>query len=116
MEEAEVLCGRVAIMDTGRIIEIDRPKKLIDGLGTEVKITFQADRELSLGELKSATGASAVTKPEDHYVLYTKDVQASVVGLLAMAEKSAYAIDNLSITGANLEDVFLHHTGKGLRD
>lgn len=116
MEEAEVLCGRVAIMDAGRIIEIDSPKKLIDGLGTEVKITFQADRELSLDDLKAATGASEVSKPEDHYVVHTADVQTSVIGLLGMAEKSAYAIDNLSITGANLEDVFLHHTGKGLRD
>jgi len=116
MEEAEVLCGRVAIMDAGRIIEIDTPKELIEGLGAEVKITFRADRDLELAGLKSATGASDISKPDADYVLYTADVQASIVGLFELAQKSAATIENLSVSGADLEDVFLHHTGKGLRD
>ncbi|MDP1807927.1 MAG: ABC transporter ATP-binding protein [Actinomycetota bacterium] len=116
MEEAEVLCGRVAIMDAGRVIEIDTPKDLIDGLGAEVKITFRSDRNLELAELKSATGASDISKADDGYVLHTSDVQGSIVGLFGHAQKSGSAIENLSVSGADLEDVFLHHTGKGLRD
>src|SRR3990172_6115291 len=116
MEEAEVLCGRVAIMDNGRLIAIDAPKKLIDSLGAEVKITFHADKELTLEDLKAATGALDISKPDDHYVLYSKNVQASIVGLFDLARKSASEVNNLAIAGADLEDVFLHLTGKGLRD
>lgn len=116
MEEAEVLCGRVAIMDAGRVIEIDTPKDLIEGLGAEVKITFGSNRDIELAELKSATGATSVSKADDGYVLYTADVQRSIVGLFNQAQKSSSLIENLSVSGADLEDVFLHHTGKGLRD
>lgn len=116
MEEAEVLCDRIAIMDNGHVIEIDTPKNLVDGLGAETKITFQSNKELSLEDIKTATQASQISKPDDHYVLYTKNVQTSIIGLLSMAEKLENAINNLSIAGANLEDVFLHHTGKGLRE
>lgn len=116
MEEAEVLCGRVAIMDSGRIIEIDTPRKLIDGLSAEVKISFEVDQELSLDDVRAATGATDISKPAEHYVMYTTDVQTSIVGLFDIAKRSGWAIENLSVAGADLEDVFLHHTGKGLRD
>ena len=116
MEEAEVLCGRIAIMDSGRIIDINTPKKLIDGLGAEVKISFHTPNEISVADLKASTGATDVTRPGGQYVLYTKDVQASIIGLFDMAKKEDYVVENLKVSGANLEDVFLSYTGKGLRD
>lgn len=116
MEEAEVLCGRVAIMDTGRIINIDTPKKLIDGLGEEVKISFNIPKEISVTDIKDSTGATDVTRGGGQYVLYTKDVQTSIIGLFNMAKKEDYKVENLQVSGANLEDVFLSYTGKGLRD
>jgi len=116
MQEAQILCDRVAIMDSGRIIDIDTPKNLIDGLGAEVRISFQADKELLLPALKEATGSTDVSRQEGLYILQTNDVQSSIIGLFNMAQETAYTVENLSIAGANLEDVFLHYTGKGLRD
>ncbi len=116
MEEAEVLCGRVAIMDAGRIIDINAPKKLIEGLGAEVKISFQSSHDVALDDLKKQTEASETSVFEGQYVLYTKDVQTSIIGLFDMAKADNFKVENLHISGANLEDVFLQYTGKGLRD
>lgn len=116
MEEAEVLCKRVAIMDRGGIIAIDTPKKLIDGLAAETKITFQSSKELELAEFSAAMGGLEIRSADDGYVFYAHDVQKSVLGLFDSAKRHDIDIENLSVTGANLEDVFLHYTGKGLRD
>ncbi len=116
MEEAEILCGRVAIMDAGRIIDINAPKKLIEGLGAEVKISFQSSHGVALDDLEKQTEASETSVFEGQYVLYTKDVQTSIIGLFDMAKTDNFKVENLQISGANLEDVFLQYTGKGLRD
>ncbi len=116
MEEAEVLCGRVAIMDRGGIIAIDTPKKLIEGLVAETKITFQSSKDLELAEFSAAMGGLEIKAADDGYVFYAQDVQKSVLGLFDSAKRHDIDIANLSVTGANLEDVFLHYTGKGLRN
>jgi len=116
MEEAEVLCKRVAIMDRGGIIAIDTPKKLIDSLAAETKITFQSSKELELAEFSAVMGGLEIKLADDGYVFYAQDVQKSVLGLFDSAKRHNIDIENLSVTGSNLEDVFLHYTGKGLRD
>ena len=46
MEEAEFLCHRVAIMDLGKILEIDEPKKLIDSLSDTTQISFFTENKI----------------------------------------------------------------------
>ncbi len=116
MEEAEVLCKRVAIMDRGGIIAIDTPKKLIEGLAAETKITFQSSKEFELAEFGAAMGGLEIRPVDDGYVFYAQNVQESVLSLFDSAKRHDIDVENLSVAGANLEDVFLHYTGKGLRD
>ncbi|HEY3375515.1 MAG TPA: ABC transporter ATP-binding protein [Candidatus Aquicultor sp.] len=116
MEEAEVLCGRIAIMDNGRIIALDTPDGLIRSLGADAKVTFTAKSALDEGRLAQLPEVSEVGRDDASYMFYTGDIQASITGLLRFVEAERVRVENLNVTGANLEDVFLHMTGRGLRE
>jgi len=116
MEEAEVLCGRVAVMDKGKIISLDTPLNLVKSLGAKAKITFNCEPKLDIDTLKGLPGTTDVSEIEQSYIVYSKDVQNSVLGILGEAKENNSLVENLSVSGANLEDVFLHLTGRGLRD
>jgi ABC-2 type transport system ATP-binding protein len=116
MEEAEVLCDRIAIMDHGHIIALDTPEGLIRSLGSDARITFTSQRPVSIGMLEKVSAVSEAAQTNDGYMFYTSDVQKSIVGVLSLAEDEGIKIENLSVDGANLEDVFLHMTGRGLRE
>lgn len=116
MEEAEILCSRVAVMDHGRIMRLDSPVNLILSLGASAKVTFDCDPRLDVDKLTALPGATEVSEADNSYVIYTKDVQNSVLGILKEAGTGGATVENLSVAGANLEDVFLHLTGRGLRD
>jgi len=116
MEEAEVLCDRVAVMDYGRIIALDTPYNLIQELDVDAKVTFTARSAIDIDNIKSIASVTKVLHEDSSYTFLTKDVQRSVTGLLRLAEREEVRIDNLNVAGANLEDVFLHLTGRGLRE
>jgi ABC-2 type transport system ATP-binding protein len=116
MEEAEVLCGRIAIMDHGRIIALDTPEGLIRSLGADARISFTAQQYISVDILNGISAVTEASATSDGYMFYTSDVQKSIVGVLDFAGKERIKIENLSVDGANLEDVFLHMTGRGLRE
>ena len=116
MEEAETLCRRVAVMDEGRVVILDTPARLIQSLGAKAKITFTTNPEYAAADLAARMNLPELTQVEGSNVLYAKDAQTSVLAVLSAAGEQAITIENLTVSGANLEDVFLHHTGKGLRD
>lgn len=116
MEEAEVLCDRVAIMDQGKIIALDTPMALIRDLGATSTIQFGTTAGLNQNEL-SALAAVEKTDKENHtYALHTCDVQQTLHALLELAENSKANLLDLRATQATLEDVFLHLTGRSLRE
>ena len=116
MEEAEVLCDRVAIMDRGEIIACDSPAALTRNLGMEavVQVTVAGD-ELSLDALNAIPGVLAVerlTTAPPRLALRTSDAQATIVGLLDLARETGVTLTDLGSTQASLEDVFLSLTGR----
>jgi ABC-2 type transport system ATP-binding protein len=117
MEEAERLCDRVAVMDHGRVMALDTPRTLVDGLGAEARVTFTLSELLPLDDLCALEGATTCDAEEDgHYVLQAASAQHAVVSLLALAAERDLRIANLDVQGANLEDVFLAMTGHKLMD
>jgi len=116
MDEAEVLCDRLAIMDHGRLLTAGTPRSLIQDLAlpSVVELTFEgaapdpaafADR---LG--------SAVTAREDFWEIPTPDPKTLLPRLLETAEALALPFQQVHVRRATLEDVFLHLTGRSLRD
>ena len=117
MEEAQHLCGRVAIMDAGAIMALDSPSALIRGLSTPYQIWLSTSIPVSteeLAELPSVQGP--VSQDGAYYVLRSTDTEATLPAVLQwLNDKNASPL-HLEVVSATLEDVFLELTGKDLQD
>ena len=109
MDEAEVLCDRVAIMDAGRILKFDTPAALVRGLDAPARITV-APGQLTVDEAGHLDGVESAHESQDGVVLTTRH-PAIVVSRLAAAD----SLDGVRVQTGNLEDVFLDLTGREYR-
>jgi ABC-2 type transport system ATP-binding protein len=113
MEEAEVLCDRVAVMDRGRLIACDTPSGLIRGLGMAAKVQAEiSDGSLPPDALSALPGVTGDASENGHLELQTTNVQQTLVALLELAARQGVTLTDLSSTRATLEDVFLSLTGR----
>jgi ABC-2 type transport system ATP-binding protein len=113
MEEAEVLCDRVAIMDRGRLIACDTPDGLIRNLGMAAKVQAEiSDGVLPSDVLSTLPGVTGNASENGHLELQTMNVQQTLVALLELATRQGVTLTDLSSTRATLEDVFLSQTGR----
>jgi ABC-2 type transport system ATP-binding protein len=113
MEEAEILCDRVAVMDRGRVIALDRPAALIRQLDTTATVRAQAaGGTLAEADLAALPAVSSSLARGGQIELGTSDVQATLVGLLTLATRDGVTLSDLRSTQASLEDVFLSLTGR----
>ncbi len=118
MEEAERLCDRVAIIDEGRIVALDTPRKLIADLGGGIihlgVANGMADEILTqiqaLSQVKTATRFDGKVKVEAVHA------QEALIRLLELFNQTNTDITALEVLEPNLETVFLHLTGKRLRE
>jgi len=109
MDEAEALCDRVAIMDAGKILELDTPAALVRGLDAPVRISV-APGTLDAEAARAMAGSDDVADEESGLTITTRD-PARILTELAHRD----ALDGLSVKGASLEDVFLDLTGREYR-
>jgi ABC-2 type transport system ATP-binding protein len=118
MEEAQRLCHRVAIVDEGELIALDTPTALIRSLGGGILIVGVAesapedlpDRIVQNSAVKSASRADGQLKIETHRL------QEALIGVLDITNKLDVPITSIEMLEPNLESVFLHLTGKKLRE
>jgi len=123
MDEAERLCDRVAIVDHGRIIALGTPRALINSLGAQHVIEFKLAAPLgdpanppSDADLLALAGARNVHRREESYLLESTHAHRTIPALLAFLAARGLALEELSTHSATLEDVFVHLTGRQLRD
>jgi ABC-2 type transport system ATP-binding protein len=109
LDEAEVLCDRVAIMDHGRILAAETPAAFIRGLEAPTHISVESGA-VTGDTAAELPGVDEVTDSGDKLTLTTRR-PAQV--LTALAERNA--LDGLAVRGATLEDVFLDLTGREYR-
>jgi ABC-2 type transport system ATP-binding protein len=115
MEEAERLCDRVAIVDHGKIVALDTPQHLVDGLGEENRVVFETTHDLGPSLLKKLGGIGRMERIGDRVVVYGK--KAGLVGRVVNAlESSGTPFENLHSEQPTLEDVFLKLTGREIRE
>lgn len=116
MEEAEQLCDRVAIMDSGKIKALDSPTGLIRELASDSVVEFlstEADSE----EFHHLEGVKQVEQTVDgNMMLLTDHLQGTLRGLIHLADQKGWTLSGLRTRTATLEDVFLQRTGKRLTD
>ena len=117
MEEAECLCDRVAILDHGRIVALDTPVALINGLGEEERMLFTVDQPLPPDFISAIQPLGSMDVRGERVVISGNTAHGSlvsdVVGLLA---KSGIRFRDLQTEKPTLEDVFLKLTGRQMRD
>jgi ABC-2 type transport system ATP-binding protein len=109
MDEAEALCDRVAIMDAGRILELDSPAGLVRGLDPPTRVTV-APGQITADEARAIPGVDDVRDGVDGVVLTTR-AAAPVVARLAEEGR----LDGVQVHTGTLEDVFLSLTGREYR-
>jgi ABC-2 type transport system ATP-binding protein len=117
MEEAEVLCDRIAIMDGGRVIACDTPAGLIRSLALEATVSATMASgtidEETLDSMPGVVSAAVAThEAVPRLRLQTNNAQATITALLAHATTHDLVLDDLNSTRATLEDVFLAKTGR----
>ena len=117
MDEAEHLCDRVAIVDHGRIIAQGTPRELIALLGSEHVVEFTLDGlALPEADLAALPGVTSVRIKDGRYQLDVTRIHQTIPALLQLLNGREGALSELVTHTATLEDVFVHLTGRHLRD
>ena len=118
MDEAERLCDRVAIVDHGKVIALDTPRRLIASLGAEHVVSFKLDEGQTADDatLGALDGVTAVRRESDTTFLTSVELRRTVPALLGHLERSGLRLRELGTHSATLEDVFVSLTGRHLRD
>jgi ABC-2 type transport system ATP-binding protein len=114
MEEAAMLCDRIAIMDRGKIIALGTPRALVDALGLVQFVEFEATEELDREALSRLESVQAVDRRGDRHRLQVERTLSALSSVLAELERQGIVPVGLSTHQATLDDVFLELTGRAL--
>jgi ABC-2 type transport system ATP-binding protein len=114
MEEAERLCDRVAIVDKGKVIALGTPQELIASLGGQQVVELATERPLAAEEMGGLPSVRGARRSADGIALTVEQLHVALPAILAHAESSG--LTRLSTHHATLEDVFVHLTGRHLRE
>ncbi len=118
MDEADKLCDRIAIVDHGELKALDSPMKLKASVPSNnvLEVSFShvpPGWEDQLGKLPQVDSA----KGHDHvFRISSKNGPATTMALLDAAAAAGVTVNSLSVASTTLDDVFVHYTGRDLRD
>jgi ABC-2 type transport system ATP-binding protein len=118
MEEAERLCDRLAIVDQGRIVGEGTRRELTDRVGEldRVRLEVAGDVAAAAAACAALDGVSSADVDEQAVVCLLEGAAAALPALLGAVSGSGAAVTGVEVREPDLEDVFLHLTGRALRD
>jgi ABC-2 type transport system ATP-binding protein len=117
IEEANLTCDRVAIINHGRIAAIDSPERLKKTIQSaqSVEIAFDKADPRRLEDMKLIPEVSEVRKEGDKFRLFTENPSSVIPAIMEYAKTSNIRVLSMTTFGPSLEDVFIKLTGLGLR-
>jgi ABC-2 type transport system ATP-binding protein len=116
MAEADALCDRLVIIDRGKAIALDTPEKLKSSLGRDI-VSLHTTPPIEDPEvLLAGMGIQAISRPTVDQLRLELANAESVVGELVARITKDHRIESMHIARPTLDDVFLHHTGRALRE
>jgi ABC-2 type transport system ATP-binding protein len=115
MEEAERLCDRVAIIEHGRIIDIDTPKKLVDRYCPERTVELTTDSPIAEESFRAIPRVDSVIGTDFRFTIHGKGDDFVTEVIQCLSENRIRVTDFRTVL-PNLEDVFLKLTGRSIRD
>ena len=118
MEEAQRLCDRVGIIDQGQLRAEGTRRELIGliGEGDRVRLVGTGDLEVVAEALRGLAAVDSVVVGPDGVDVGMPDARHGVAGVLEVAASAGLAVQSVEVVEPDLETVFLHLTGKALRD
>jgi ABC-2 type transport system ATP-binding protein len=119
MEEADQLCGRVAIMDHGKVLALDTPAQLKQGVGADTIVTIKSSGDsgaLAAALTENVVGVTNSRAIEGGVELHVQAGERLVPRIVTAAEGAGFPVVDLSVAEPSLETVFINLTGKELRD
>ena len=113
IEEANVMCDRVAIINKGHIVAIDAPESLKKTIQSVQSIEVSFDHNLAdqLDELSRLSMVNGVQKAGDKFKLYTEDPSEVIDAVMTYAHTHNLKVVSITTLGPSLEDVFIRLTG-----
>jgi ABC-2 type transport system ATP-binding protein len=118
MDEADKLCDRIAIVDHGELKALDSPLKLKASIPSKniLEVSF-SDTPASWVEQLSRLPEVDGVAGEDHiFRITTRNGPATTLALMEAAARAHITVQSLSVQSTTLDDVFVHYTGRALRD
>jgi ABC-2 type transport system ATP-binding protein len=118
MDEAERLCNRVAVVDHGEVIALGSPAELVANLGGAHVVEFALSNGSTIPDtdLRGLPAVLEVRKEAGGVALTVSEAHIAIPALLEKTQRLGLDLIRLSTRHASLEDVFVHLTGRRLRD
>jgi ABC-2 type transport system ATP-binding protein len=118
MEEAERLCDRVGIIDEGKIIAEGTRRELVAKVGQRDRIELSGKGQLErfAGQAKRLKDVADATVDDGGVQLLVRSGRDLLPKLLEIADRAGVQVSSVDVVEPDLEAVFLHLTGKALRD
>lgn len=115
MEEADRLCDRIAIMDYGKIVASDTPSRLKETLGGDVVTVRTKDTSLLVPVLTKKMTIQKSNVQGNKLELSVRNGKALLPRIVEIASQNSIYLDSVTLREPNLDDVFLHYTGRAIR-
>jgi ABC-2 type transport system ATP-binding protein len=118
MDEADKLCDRIAIVDHGELKALDTPWRLksqVSGKAT-LEVGFESPPLGWLERLKALPGVDDALGDDRLARLSTRSAPATTMAVLELTQDAGVHVQSLSVNATSLDDVFVHFTGRALRD
>ena len=118
MEEVEYLCNELCIMDEGNIIAYGSQQELVDLVKEKTQINLKLNKidDVVIDSLKEIQGVHDVKINENVINLFGSSTDVLLADIIAKITENGWLIETIDVKKPNLESVFLHLTGKALRD
>lgn len=118
MEEAERLCDRIGIIDQGKLMAEGTRRELVASVGEQDRIHIAAIGPLEpvVPLLADLDGVSEVTTTDVGFALLATDASQVIAPAIEVVDQSGLSVASIEVSQPDLESVFLHLTGRALRD
>jgi ABC-2 type transport system ATP-binding protein len=119
MEEADKLCDRIAIVDHGTLVALGTPQQLKENVpgANVVEVHFERETPEWQDRLEKLDGVTSVqAESAGFYRVLTSSGSKTTMQLVELASQLGEAVTSLSVQNTTLDDVFVHYTGRQLRD
>jgi len=120
MQEADILCDRIGIIDQGKIVALDTPQRLKSVISQQGKTAF--DLNISnpspqiISQIKQLEAVSSISQKNDCNLKIYVNSEEAIYEIMDVIKKNKITIKNITTLAPNLEDAFLHFTGHQMRD